>query len=84
MEHKFEECADCGSTGHDTGSDTCPGPAEIINGNDVMIKCILCGNPAERALSDLCIDCDNSHEHRSVLSSDGFSAYCDICGTTLE
>ncbi len=23
---KYEECADCGSTGHDTGSDTCPGP----------------------------------------------------------
>jgi hypothetical protein len=21
-----EECADCGSTGHDTGSNTCPGP----------------------------------------------------------
>lgn len=23
---KPEECADCGSTGHDTGSNTCPGP----------------------------------------------------------
>ena len=23
---RYEECADCGSTGHDTGSDTCPGP----------------------------------------------------------
>lgn len=23
---QHEECADCGSTGHDTGSDTCPGP----------------------------------------------------------
>lgn len=23
---KSSECADCGSTGHSTGSDTCPGP----------------------------------------------------------
>ena len=23
-----DACADCGSTGHNTGSDTCPGPNE--------------------------------------------------------
>lgn len=29
IKHKiseYAECADCGSTGHDTGSNTCPGP----------------------------------------------------------
>jgi len=30
----YEECADCGSTGHDTGSNTCPGPrVEDFAGN---------------------------------------------------
>jgi hypothetical protein len=26
QERGGDACADCGSTGHDTGSDTCPGP----------------------------------------------------------
>jgi hypothetical protein len=26
LKPRYQECADCGSTGHDTGSDTCPGP----------------------------------------------------------